>query len=531
MLFSSYAFLLFVGILLICYYGLFRGHQQLVLLVFSWYFFAASNPLSIPYLLFTIVVIYLAARAIEKSHNKTAEILQQGKGELSREQKKEIKAAGKKTRLRYQTLGIALALAVLVIVKYSGFFIGNLNAIFSAAGSAMQFAVPNLLMPLGISFYTLQAIGYLIDVGRGTIPAEKNFLKFMLFVSYFPQLIQGPISRFADLSETLFAQHRFNREEFFYGLERVLWGFFKKIVIADRLAPAVALVTGDAGTYRGGFVLAGMFLYTLQLYADFTGGIDIVIGLSQMLGIRVMENFDLPYFSTSLKDYWRRWHISMRNWFRDYVFYPVSVSRPLLGFAKFTKKHLGERAGKRIPVYLASLIVWALTGLWHGASWNFLVWGLLNFAILMFSEEMEPVYEKFHARTHLDGRVGWTVFQIIRTLLLISVLNIFDCYKTLGETLTALGSIFSPAAWAGMGKGALATLGLTAADCGVVAVGVVILLAVGLYKRNRGPVRPAVRAKAPAFRYAVWALLFVGILVFGAYGIGYDASQFIYNQF
>ena len=220
----------------------------------------------------------------------------------------------------------------------------------------------------------------------------------------------------------------------------------------------------------------------------------------------------------------------MGTWFRDYVFYPVSVSGVMQKISKVTKKTLGDRAGKRLPVYLASFLVWLATGIWHGASWNFVVWGLLNWAVLMVSEELEPAYAKFHARFAVAGRWYYKLFQVGRTFALVSVLKLFDCYTEASTAFRMLGSVFGADNWGIFVDGSLLQLGLSAADYGVLALGILLMLAVSLAGR-----RESVRSKIGRMRYpvqaAVWFGLFLAVLLFGTYGIGYDASQFIYNRF
>lgn len=388
----------------------------------------------------------------------------------------------------------------------------------------------NLALPLGISFYTFQAVGYLVDVYREAVEAEKNFFRFFLFVSFFPQLIQGPISRYGDLAKTLYGQHRADRRVISCGLQRMLWGYFKKMVIADRILAGLSTILDAPDIYQGAYIFVGMLLYTVELYADFTGGIDITIGIAQALGICVQENFHRPYFSKSLKEYWRRWHISMCSWFRDYVFYPVSVSGAMQKLAKWSKAHLGEKAGRRLPVYVSSFIVWLATGIWHGASWNFVVWGLLNWAVLMASEEMEPLYARFHNRFSIGDKPLYKAFMVGRTFLLICVLNLFDCYESAGTTLRLLGSVFWAGNWGILTDGSLLQFGISLSDYGVLAVGAAVVLGVSLLQRG-GSVRDRIAGLKYPLRVCVWFGLFLAVLLTGAYGIGYDASQFIYNRF
>lgn len=530
MLFTSYGFFGFAAVLIIAYYLVPKRAQWPLLLAASYIFYFIAGPGYLVYILATTATTWLTARVMGRDLARQARFLKERKDELTREEKRAYKEGRKRVRLRWFIACLLLNLGILAVVKYANFAISNLNGLLGALGRTERLSFVTLALPLGISFYTFQAMGYLIDVYRGAVPAEKNFFRFALFVSFFPQLIQGPISRFGDLSETLYQEHPFHTRTVSRGLQRMLWGYFKKMVIADRVLAGVSTIIGNTGVYHGAYVFVGMVLYTLELYADFTGGIDITIGLAETLGITVQENFHRPYFSKSLKEYWRRWHISMCSWFRDYVFYPVSTSNPMKRFTKFSRKRFGDRVGRRLPVYVSSFAVWLATGVWHGASWNFIVWGLANWAVLMLSEELEPLYDRFHDRFPVDGKLWYKIFQVGRTFLLVCVLNLFDCYHSLADTFGMLASMFTARNWSILWDGSLMKLGLTALDYGILAGGVVLMLAVSLVQRG-GSVREKIAARAYPVRFVLWYGLFLVVLLMGAYGIGYDASQFIYNQF
>lgn len=522
MLFTSYPFIAFIAILLFAYYLVPRRVQAPLLLLASCAFYAFSGWENLFFIAFTVLTVWAGGVLLEKNLIRQKERL--AAGELSPEEKKAIREGEKKKRKRLLAAVLLLNLAVLATVKYLGFFLESVNGVFGTA-----FGTPSdWIVPMGISFYTFQSIGYLVDVYRGTVPAQRNLWKLALFVSFFPQLVQGPISRYGDLSKTLFDPHPFRFGVLRRGLLRVLWGYFKKMVIADRLAVAVIAMTG--GKDRGGFALALLFLYTIQLYADFTGGIDITIGLAEALGVTVAENFRRPYCAVSLKDYWRRWHISMCSWFRDYLFYPVSTSRLMRSLTKGAKKAFGDKAGRKVPLYLSSLIVWGTTGLWHGANWNFVMWGLANWAVLMISQECEGLYAAFHKRFPKTEGFGWRVFAVGRTFLLVAAMNLFDCYTTLGGTFGAFFSIFDPAAWAGFEPAGLLSLGLSGADFILTGICVVLMFGISLMGA-KGDVRDRLARKPFALRLVLVMLLLFVVLIFGAYGRGYDAGQFIYNRF
>ncbi|HZK56700.1 MAG TPA: MBOAT family O-acyltransferase, partial [Clostridia bacterium] len=375
---------------------------------------------------------------------------------------------------------------------------------------------------------------YIIDVYRGKHPSERNIFKLALFVSFFPQLVQGPISRFDDLSQTLFEEHPYRSSNVNSGLQRIIWGYFKKLVIADRMLIAVNAIIRNPDIYQGAFVFIGMLFYAYQLYADFTGGIDITIGIAQVLGIKVQENFERPYFSKSITEYWRRWHISMGAWFRNYVFYPISVSRPMLNLSKYSRQRFGNAIGRRIPVYISTIIVWFTTGVWHGASWNFIVWGLMNGIVIIISLEFEPFYKWFHSKFDVKHTFLFRLFQVVRTVLLMSCLRLLDCYRDVPMTFRMFGTMFTKFNVGELFSGTLMDLGLKMADYVVLLIGLVILVTVSLIQRD-GSVGHKIAERPPVMRYTVNSLayyvLIIAILVFGAYGVGYDSSQFIYNQF
>lgn len=531
MLFTSYAFLASYVCMLFLYYLLPKRFQWMLLLGFSYFFYACQNPKYLFFLLASCVTVYATGIILQRIADEQKKYLSKRKEVLSKEEKKNYKQKMKSRQKRWMVLCLLLNLGILAGVKYMNFFLGNINGILRVVGSTTTLKMVDILLPMGISFYTLQAIGYVIDVYRGTIPAQKNFFKLSLFISFFPQLVQGPISKMGEVAETLYAPHVFEGKQVIFGLQRILWGFFKKLVIADCVLTGVTTIIGDLEKYNGVYVFIGMFLYTLQLYADFTGGIDITIGIAQTFGVVLPENFKRPYFSKTLKEYWRRWHITMCEWFRVYLFFPVSTSKFLKNFTKFARSHFGEYVGRRLPVYMASFVVWFATGIWHGANWNFILWGLCNWIILMVAEEIEPACEKMRKEHHLDEKFVYGLLQMLRTFLMVTCLNLFDCYATVGQTLYAFGSIFTAGNWSLLFKGALTEIGLTPWNYLVLGVGIIMMFGVSLYEEKKGSVREAIATKSYALQSLIWCGLLLLVLVFGTYGIGYDSSQFIYNRF
>ena len=530
MLFTTYRFILFLLIVFILYYTIPKKFRWILLLAASYTFYSYAGMEYLIYILATTVTTYLASRRLDHVQRLQSSYLKEKKEELSREEKKAYKAAMKSRQRLWLILCMVINFGILAVLKYGDFTIENINGLLGLFHTGREFPLIGFILPLGISFYTFQTMGYLIDVYREKYPYEKNIFRLALFISFFPQLIQGPISRFNDLKETLYTGHDFKLKNASFGLQRILWGFFKKLVIADRLLVGVNTIVRNPEEFQGVYVLVGMFFYAITLYADFTGGIDIAIGAAEVMGIRVKENFERPYFSKSIAEYWRRWHISLSFWFREYMFYPISISKPMMNLGKFCKKHGSEWLGKRIAIYLASIIVWFTTGIWHGAAWNFIVWGLLNCLVILVSEELTPLYARFHDRFHVRHTFWYRLFQVGRTFWLMSFLRTFDCYRDVSTTVKMYGTIFTRLELTELFTGGLMKLGLTGYDYAVLAAGVMLLLLVSLAGRS-GSVREKLAARPVLVRYAAYFAIFLAILILGAYGVGYDSSQFIYSQF
>lgn len=490
MLFTSYEFLGFLLAVTAIYYllyGIRQGKYQWVfLLAASLYFYAQAGHV-LGFLFFVTITVWLGALLGEK----------RGKGK--------------------KYFGV-LALFVLF---------ANLFLLFLVKYRPLQDSV---MIPMGISFYMFQALSYLLDVYHKKYPAEKNLLRFALFVSFFPQLVQGPISRYDELSETLYQGHAPQYKNIAFGAQRILWGFFKKLVVADRLLPAVTAIISQPEEYTGGFVFVGMMFYALELYADFTGGIDITIGIARMLGIRVRENFIRPYFAKNIKEYWKRWHITMGSWFREYVFYTMAIWKPVLTIGKKARKCFGNEIGKRVPVYLAAFCTWLATGIWHGRGANFVAWGLGNFIVIMISQELEGKYRKFRKKHSFTKTKWYDAFQVLRTIFLMSCLRMFDCYRDVGLTFRMFFQMFTRFSFREMGVQKFLNLGLTEIDYVILFAALFLLILVSLWGRN-GDVREKIETFPLWKKTAVWYSLFLCVVLFGVYGVEYDAVQFIYNQF
>ena len=530
MLFTSYNFIIFIFVIFFVYYLIPKKYQWMLLLFASYLFYGLVDIKYLFYIITTTASAYFIGIKFNKLHQIQSDFLKENKETISREEKKKFKANIKERKWKFLLFCLLLNFGILAITKYTNFTIENINYMLTSFGSEKRLSFWTIALPMGISFYTFQTMSYIIDVYREKHSAERNFFKLALFVSFFPQLVQGPISRFDDLSKTLFKEHSFDYNNVKFGLQRILWGLFKKMVLADRILVAVNTLIRNPENYKGVYVLVVMLFYAYELYADFTGGIDITIGIAQVLGIKVKENFERPYFSKSIAEFWRRWHITMGTWFKDYVFYPLSVSKRMLRLSKYSRKTFGDALGKRIPVYLSTLIVWFTTGIWHGANWNFIVWGLMNGFVIILSLELKPFYEWFHNKFDVADKLSFKIFQVTRTILLMSTLRLFDCYRDVPLTFKMVGSMFTVFNFNELLSGTLMNLGLFPSDYIILIAGLFIMVGVSMEQRS-GSLRLKISNFHPLVRKVIYLTAIVSILIFGAYGVGYDSSQFIYNQF
>ena len=529
MLFTSSVFLLFLAVLLAVYGLTPQKYRWFVLLAGSMTFYGFAGPFFLIYICSTIVITYISTMFIRRQRLiRDAQIADTSEKDVKRALRDKSKSFAK----LLVTVCLVLILGILAMVKYTDFAISNVNSVLSLLGYARQFGLMGFALPMGISFYTFQTVGYVIDVYREKAEVETNPLKLALFVSFFPQVVQGPISRFGELSKTLYSGTALNRHDFSRGANRILWGFFKKLVIADRLWPALAVLANNPEEYQGLFYLLSIALYAVILFCDFTGGIDIAIGAAEMFGVRLPENFNRPFYSRSIQEYWQRWHMTMYSWFRDYVFYPMAASKRMLKFSKASRRIVGNDIAKRLPVHITLIWVWFLTGIWHGATWNFIAWGLANGIVLMISLELAPLYERFNNRfPGLAGNFFYRCFQIFRTFWLMNMIRSFDIYTGVGNTFRMMFSVITDFSFSKFLDIGVSELGLPFADYFSAGAGLLVVFWVSWLGRGEVDYRERLDGFKWPLRYAAVGLIFFMTLVLGAYGYGFDARQFIYNVF
>ena len=519
---TSVSFLLFAAVTLVLYYLIPKKIQWVLLLIASYCFYLWAGLSYAAFILLTTLSTYGATMLMSGNLRKQESYLAEHKDSLSREERKAYKAGTKKRNRVWLVACLVVNFGVLAVCKAC--LIDPLRNAFQGG----SFSFLTLGLPLGISFYMFQSMGYAVDVYRETAKAERNPLKLALFVSFFPQLIQGPISKFGTLAPQLYSPHAYDGKQASFGLQRMLWGYFKKLVIADRIAAAVIALRGPEHIGVSFFLLT--VFYAVQIYGDFTGGIDITVGLAQTLGIKMPENFIRPYFSKNIAEYWRRWHISLGEWMKDYIFYPISVSQPMLKLSKAARKKWGN-FGKRLPVYVASVATWFVTGIWHGLTPNFVLWGMLNCFVIVVSEELNPLYGKFHSRLGWKDKKWYGAFEILRMFVLMNMIRIVDLFPKVGDYFARMGSLFTTFNFHVLWDGTMLKLGLTELDYIILGASVLLVFVISLIQEKKGSVREMLHKANPVLRYALIFGLLVAVLLLGRYGLGYDSGNFIYNQF
>ncbi|MGI6744403.1 MAG: MBOAT family O-acyltransferase [Eubacteriales bacterium] len=518
MLFNSVEFLIFFPVVTIVFFLLPERFRRYWLLAASCFFYMSFIPYYIIILLFTTCVDFFGALLIGKYHDRP-----------------ELKNF-------FFALALGLNIGLLVYFKYLGMLGGTFNFISSAFGGG-TLTVPDVVLPIGISFHTFQSMGYLIDTYRANEAPEKNFINFSLFLMFFPQLVAGPIERFGDLSAQLKKSHRFTYENVSIGGRIMLWGMFKKIAVADNLAKIADLVFGDVASYAGWPAIIGLLCFSVQIYCDFSGYSDIAKGAAQILDIRLMENFKTPYFSTSPGEFWRRWHISLSTWFRDYIYFPMGGSRVS------TPRWV-----------LNNMVTFAVSGIWHGANWTFAFWGLLNGILVISGRLLKPFGDMIGKLTsgalgyvplpegvksadklpaeakakYIESRGGklWAgirhVLALLSTFAVISVTWIFfradnfrDAFKMFGNIFLADAGDFSSLPSVRLWACALCTFLLIAVEL----IFTYTPVQSHLDKISRGEI--ASSRRATAIRLFCYAVIIAVIVLFGAY----DNRSFIYFQF
>lgn len=524
MAFNSYLYLIgFLSLCTLLYYLCPKKGRWLVLLVFSasYYFFCSRK--TILFLLGTILWVFFTGIILEKIQARGLKRM----ANAAPEDKKQLKKVLKRQKKLFLALALAVLFGLLVFLKYYGFFSDNINRLFPELFPALK-----LTIPLGISFYTLQAAGYLIDLYRGKYKACKNPFHFSLFLCFFPQIVEGPIGRYDRLAPQLIKGHSFDGGNMTAGLRHIAFGLLLKIVIADRAAIVVNTVFDDFKAYSGIAVILAILLYTLQLYAEFMGCMEIVRGSAFLFGIQLDANFRQPFRAASVNEFWQRWHITLGNWIRDYIFYPVSLSAPLKKLSKKLPGWLPSYYKKMIPVAIALFFVWLFNGLWHGSSWHYIFYGLYYYGCMALGMFLEPLSSRLCKALHIQRNAkGWHYFQVCRTFILVNIGMLIFRGNGLRAAAHMFLSIFTGFDLSSLTDQSLLVLGLDLKDYIILGAGVLIMGLTGHLQKGGVSIHGRLAALPLPLRWSIYYAVFFIILIFGAYGRGYAPVDFIYAQF
>ncbi len=492
MAYTSVEFYAFIFIMLIFYYIMPLKYRWEILLAGSVVFYFAAYKTGWWIILATVVFSYIAGIILQVQNEKYQNRVQNY------------------NQKHLQKLRKIVFITAVIIIIVPWFVIKNGNFIIASIlkGNAVSWVVP-----MGISFYTLQIVSYLADIYTGKIKAQKNFARFVLFILFFPQIVQGPLPRFQQLGEQLYTGHLFSEQAFVKGCQMVLWGFFLKFMIADKAAVVVNEIFGSPGTYMGCYVLVGGILYSFELYTDFMACVKISQGTAAMFGIKLVNNFMHPYFSLSVKEFWRRWHISFSTWLKDYIYIPLGGSRK----GKYRK-------------YLNLTVTFVASGIWHGAGYKFIFWGLIHAGYQIAGEILHPLQKKIYNILKLPAGIKKAVQQLIVFFLVMPAWVIFRA-NGLKTGLSMLKSMFTVHNFWIFFNDSLFTLGLNWKEWLVLILSILLLAAVGKKQENGICIRRAVLEKPVYIRWAVYIFAILGIMVLGTYGFGFNAQDFIYGGF
>lgn len=529
---TSFEFLIyiftFLPAVLLCYHLAGENRRWIVLLCASYIFYVLNSGKLTVFLLLSTLTVYFAGLWIGRIQEKCDILL----SSVEKEQKKKTRKIFDRRKKWVVALTLAVNFGIILHLKYSFFFKTAANSLLESFGTDFRMNPGKYALPLGISFYTMSAASYIMDVCRGTVPPEKNIGKIALYLAFFPQIMEGPICRYSDTAGQLFSGKDIEYKNLTFGLQRIAFGTAKRMLVADRVNNFVGWVHTFHYNYDGGVIALATVCYSFQIYMDFSGTMDIVLGMAEIFGIRLPENFRRPFFSRTISEFWTRWHITLGKWFSDYIFYPVSMSKPMKKLAKYMRKKLGNYYGPLIPGTVALLLVWICNGLWHGAGWQYLFFGLYHCTIIMIGNFTSPLWRTLAEKLHIDREhTAYKIFQMIRTALLFNFGELFFRAEDLKTGFSMLKSIFTDFTLASIKDGTVFKLWLDPKDMAVLMICFIALLIHGIRAERGHDVREEIAALRPGWRYAIFASLIMITLIFGGYGFGYSYVEPIYANF
>ena len=529
--YKFYYGIIFLPISIILYQLCPKRFRWVALLLVSMGFYFSFSAMFFAYILLATGIIYVTGLILDKMSSNRQKLI---KG-----LKKEDKEEKAKVRKKYQsytkcvlTIGILGILASLLYLKYYNFFADNINALFSMGGTKELLPNKSLILPLGISFYSMQAISYMADVYWNKFPAERNPLKLLLYLCFFPTIIEGPMALYRDMKDRMFVGESIDPDNVIKGYARLLWGIMKKLVIADRLNPAVQYLFNIENSTKGAGVVAAAVLFTVMEYLDFSGCMDMVIGSSQIFGIELPENFRQPFLARNASEFWRRWHISLGVWFKTYIFYPVSMSKLAKNWGKFAKGRVNKHLTRVVASAIALLPVWLCNGLWHGPKWTYIFYGVFYFVVIVLELLFEPVGDKILELCHTNKEnKAVDVIRILKTWIIIFAGELFFRPDSLREGFRMMKDITKGQGISILWDGTALSWGLDAADWVVAGAFIIIVIIVNMIREKGVDITGAILRKPLVIRWALVLALIVGIMIFGQYGPGFEEVDLIYAGF
>ena len=519
---------LFLPALMLVYNLVPQKHRWKILLGASYLFFWSISGSLLVYLLFSTMSIHHLGLWLNALQEERDALL----GQAEKGERKQMKALYIKKQRKVVLFGVILHIGILLVIKYSGFFGTNINSLLSVLNIPWQLPIPKFLQPIGISFYTLQAVSYILDVYRGTNKADKNIGRLALFMAFFPQIMEGPICRYSQTAHQLFLGGKITYHNMTMGLQRIMYGLLKKMVIADRLNLFIMTVFREYAQMNGGVIAIAMFCYTIQLYMDFSGTMDVVIGSSEIFGITIPENFKQPFFSKTISEFWTRWHITLGTWFKEYIFYPVSMSKPMKNITSKARKRIGNHFGPLIAGSIALFCVWICNGLWHGSGWQFIFFGMYHFVFILCGNIVEPYVKVVTTKLHLNRQsTPYKGYQILRTFLLVNIGELFFRSESLEAGLTMFKTMVTNFSLDSIKSGSLFKMGMDKYDYLIVGITLILILIVSILKERGVTIRKEIGKKNIVVRWVCFYAVLFFIIIFGAYGSGYYPVEPMYASF
>lgn len=521
-------FLAFLPLLILIYSITPKKKRWLILLLASYIFFYLLSGKLLVYLLASTIIIYLSGLLIKKINTKCEERIK----DLEKEEKKKIKAKFQNKKKLVLLISILINVGILIFLKYAGFFATNINSLFKIFDINYYIPVPKFLLPIGISFYTLQGLSYIIDVYRGSIEADNNIGRLALFLAFFPQIMEGPICRYNETALDLYEGKSITYHNFTFGLERIFYGILKKCVIADRLNPLITNIFTNYNNFNGGIILLGAIAYTIQLYMEFSGTMDIVIGVAEIFGIKLPENFKRPFASHTISEFWKRWHITLGTWFKDYIFYPISVSSPFRKLTLNLRKKLGNYYGPVLAGVVALFTVWLLNGFWHGVGWQYILFGLYHFCLILIGSLISPLIKKITDKLHINrNSKTYHIIQIIKVCFLVFIGELIFRAEGLDACMSMLNTLFTNFSLSSFKDLTFLKLGIDKADFIIVGITLIIIFIISHMEEKKINVRELISKQNIIIRWVIYYAFILFIIIFGAYGYGYVPVDPIYAQF